>query len=354
MKRAHDCEESGSESDGESSAIRSQSSNDSSEGEEFRAHKRVRELQDETPLIVSDEQAPHETEQRELTTTTASLSTQIFTAPSILRSRAEMLRVLDSFVDLFNTSNFQAILISLYDISATDMKVQTTLKAEEASGSLEDAFNDDICLSVQPKASPDYLKATTATSVYMVWLLLHRTHRNPGIQIIDRRICHRKVLRTSAFSGSVHTVSDPQLSQRSGIAAVSPANAQRSSVVEERATDQPVSIVEVVMKLNGACTTAKPLQDLLIALTADEIALDCLDAALVVSALDAKVTTLLQGPTTENTGPSASGPRAAEQSSLQPQPLVRQRQYLLEMRLIFDRFDRITDWTTTMLAAEDA
>lgn len=165
------------------------------------------------------------------------LSTMSEGSPLYRKKRAELIELVDLLIKSSGETDFESV-ASLLAISCDEnVFVQSNLMPPNLS---MDSAPD--VLSNERKGS---------SSVLAIWLLLYLTHPNGVMKIIDKRICYRKVLKTSLFQAPRNKCS-ALIDPLPLVVAPAPVN-----------SDAVVSILEVVVKFNGTCITLEPLHKIL-------------------------------------------------------------------------------------------
>jgi hypothetical protein len=321
---------------------------------------------------------------------------------------------------MFNAADFDALAASLAAACSKDVAVHTKLVPDGVVA--EQSNVKPFCPGSPP---PEFLHTRGLSAVLLFWMLLHEAHPDGVMQIIDKRICYRKVLPERILTPRAITSAASRLSlvenqEKACLPSQGCSTSQsRASGCDGRKTatcgssgassgptitdignnntsnssnnkNNPVSIVEIVLKLSGACITTHSLHDLFCDLTSDNVPQliavparkDSLDSdgedkvSYDTDAFSSYISTCL---TKEHCCAACMAARAAEPccpapkkpkcdpdvSTVEavpppPPPPSRSpgflhehsRRYLLELRVVFDQYDAITDWTATVMAAE--
>jgi hypothetical protein len=320
---------------------------------------------------------------------------------------------------MFNAADFDELAANLAATCSRNVVVHTKLVPDGVVGQTPPV--KPFCPG---NPVPEYLHTSGVSAVLMFWMLLHEAHPDGVMQIIDKRICYRTVLPdriltpraiTSAASrlslaekiqateqtekaGPSSLVSSPRTSDcvKTALAGAS-GNKSAPTITEignnniNKGNESPVSIVEVVLKLSGACITTHSLHDLfcdlssdtvppLIAVSGDAGSVDVdapQNATYDTEAFSRYISTCLTKEccsaacmAAREAGcicPAAKKPKfdpnslkvaeiRSSQSAVASGPAdflhEHSRRYLLELRVVFDQYDVITDWTATVIAAE--
>jgi hypothetical protein len=317
--------------------------------------------------------------------------------PANLKSRSQLLHFIDPLVLMFNEADFDALAAALADACSRDLMLHAELDAKYSN-------------TGRPTNPP--VRACGMPSVLLLWMLLHEAHPDGVMQIVDKRICYRTVLRDGSMaeppasaSSSIQIQSNASRdgdfctssSSSSSSSSNSSSASQGSSASSRHSSNRPVSIVEIVIKLSGACITTRPLHGLFHDLargplpslsitprssgtenasTASDESAQVDSVASYISAClsrrDLSPASRAQRRGNENDHPVVKKARfeASNMGSVRTQPPAEarrgddrevglgslhehSRRYLLEMRLVYNECDVITDWTATVLAAED-
>jgi hypothetical protein len=264
---------------------------------------------------------------------------------SELKCRAQMLNFIDPLVLMFNEADFDALAKALARTCDRGVISHVGLAfgpATQSSGSANTAG-----------CSGSQVHTAGISSVLLLWMLLHETHPDGVMQVLDKRACYR----------------------------VAPASTGLFLLSE-------ASNVEVVLKLTGTCLTSRPLQEVfrdlvrgpLPQLTWEPPGADGKDPsggesrcpqtdalAIYIAtclAMEGGLAAVTTGKDASHSGsvlPGKRNPRKQRGSGANSMARRRaevrpsyesSRGYLLEMRVIFDERAVIADWTTAVLAAE--
>jgi hypothetical protein len=232
--------------------------------------------------------------------------------------RSKLLMFIDNLVHMGNGTDFNSLLSVLGLACCETVAVASCLQSQPSTNNRvsQGVLTSDHRVAAYVTQEP------SVHSIALVWMILYCAHPDGVMKIVDKRICYR-------------------------IAQPPPAN-----VLESAALRTSTSVLEAVVTLCGSCTVQQSLQELLI-------------QAVMNNSSAASVTHV-----TVNAGHTASDQSGAtaekihlitrllsSQAGCKPSLNVngaagKRWRYLIEFRLQFDEHDLVTQWTTTMLAAE--
>ena len=304
------------------------------------------------------------------------------------KSRSQVLRIIDQVVNSYNSVNFESLLQNISTSSIQDV----LLKVRLTPGSIDPSPN------LQPNVSTTSEYVTMGVpSIFLLWMLFHETHPDGVMHVVDKRICYRQILNKIPASQVYPSIADQgNVSNR--------ANSIPPHTVGASA---PVSIVEAVLRFSGSCITSQPLQDLYCALAVGEwtrlVSSDNKSNSSNASNTKSAIPADTSGPpqqkklpppsgarrtspvlcseyissfltrkqllstslsstaarSTSNNSSSSGGSSGAEASapfkcSATQCVHERGRRYLLEVRLVLDERDLVTEWAVSVLASESS
>lgn len=289
-------------------------------------------------------------------------------------TRAEMLNFVDDIVASFNEADYESLhsLMALH--TSENVAVSAALCADQFS-------RVDIPQPVCAVDGQGRLQLNGQLAILATWLLLGAAHPDGVMRIIDRRISYRRILN------NVRVTTENSDDDGDGSGAITEGH--------------PQTILEVVLRYNGTCITQESLHALLARVVSaypttmcgDEGDVDALDRDNIVDTeeLAAFVLTLITDNTfsitnassnnmsmssmqsTAETGVTYGGDSDADNAGHESggddnssdgnlsgsenpdndNPVQSQRRaYILELRLLFDHYDHITEWVVDVLASE--
>jgi hypothetical protein len=323
-----------------------------------------------------------------------------FSAKKCPRSRSEVLNFVDPLVLMFNAADFAALAATLASTCSHGVNSCTDLASALCGG--------ENATAVSPTATalrPTPVQSRGIAPVLLLWTLLLETHPDGVMQIIDKRICYRTVPRDGILSKfqQVAQTAQSEIYHLGGCATVSVDDDSSSAGTSVAGTDSdrdPVSIVEIVIKLSGTCVTAHSLHELFHKLACGQLPIlpcalvdahqlcsdgaesNCVDvfswyissqlageysksanrngkkSGTAVQEFKKRRTDAVSRPALVEVHRSECGAeeqvKRLKSRRREDLPLLHgnSRKYLLELRLVFDERDAVVDWQTTLLAAE--
>lgn len=182
------------------------------------------------------------------------------------KTRDQLLKLLDSMVLAFNVADFDIFAKTLSGSFTSNATVKIRLFPKETNP----YFQTNMSLE-------NNFTTTGISSVLLLWMLLHKTHPDGVMQIIDKRICYRQILHKPWVSApAVAAVSNDYKESNitEGIPSSSPtATATVPPHTSPTVAAAPVSIIETVIKFTGSCITLHSIHELYCVLAEEGLAL---------------------------------------------------------------------------------
>lgn len=180
------------------------------------------------------------------------------------KTRDQLLKLLDCMVLAFNVADFDILAKTLSESFASDATVKIRLFPKETNHYF------------QTNMSLENFTSTGISSVLLLWMLLHKTHPDGVMQIIDKRICYRQILHKPWVSAPAITAVPSNYKESDGAAGV-PSSSPTATTVPPHTSPTvaagPVSIIETVIKFTGYCITLHSIHELYCVLAEEGLAL---------------------------------------------------------------------------------
>lgn len=287
------------------------------------------------------------------------------------KSRAQLLQTLDPIVMAFNAADFETLAKSLRTICSKDVVLLCKLSPDLITEDEVQIVDIDTYIFPEPPIDTNdkfYHHLSGVSALLLLWVLLHETHPDAVMQIIDKRICYRQV---------VNLKSDHPCIEDSLLDKGSPRSRNRNSI-QSVVTQAPVTIIEAVLKFSGSCLASRSLDDLFADLARHTGVLAPIcpstsssNVAKVVGSAGMKMNPnalaeyisnyLTHGSFDEAETPHETGVAAskanlvgANKSDTHRFKLQQtSRKYLADVRLVLNELDLVTDFEFEICAAED-